>query len=58
MQYDKFEDWFDELEAYGLRSERFWWYVCNKDQALHSKMRQWLEAAFEAGQTSKKAVGH
>lgn len=59
MTYDNFEDWFDELESFSLRSERFLVDVeRNKpDQVLV----EWLRAAFDAGregwQSSKTGVG-
>lgn len=45
-----FNDWFDELEGYSFRSERFW---DDFDYAAKSKeydlIRNWLYAAFERG---------
>jgi len=45
-----FNDWFDELEGYAFRSERFW---DDFDYAVKSKeydlIRQWLLAAFKQG---------
>ena len=48
----EFEDWFDQTEAFSLRSERFY---CDLDHtrpdSLESQKRMvgWLKAAYEAG---------
>ena len=59
MTYDTFEDWFDELEQFCLRSERFFEVL---DQgAPRNDMVLWLIAAFDAGregvESSKTGVG-
>ena len=38
-------EWFNQIESYGLRSERFY------DETTHNPARgyEWLKAAFEAG---------
>jgi hypothetical protein len=61
MTYDIFEDWFDELESFSLRSERFFEVL---DQgAPRNDMVLWLIAAFDAGregvdsESSKTGVG-
>ena len=46
-----FEDWFHQLEAYGLKSERFYESLnafTNKN-ALAISMVEWLKAAYYAG---------
>ena len=43
--YDKFEDWFHELESYGYRSERFY------DEILMmtpERAVEWLRAAWDS----------
>ena len=58
MTYDTFEDWFDELESFSLRSERFF-----ADSKEDAETVRWLRAAFEAGregldlESSKTGVG-
>ena len=59
MTYDTFEAWFDELESFSLRSERF--LVDAERNKPDSIMIEWLRAAFEAGRegsdVSKTGVG-
>jgi len=58
MTYDTFEDWFNELESFSLRSERFF-----ADSKRDAETVRWLRAAFEAGregldlESSKTGVG-
>ena len=56
MNYATFEDWFDELESFSLRSERFF-----ADSKRDAETVRWLRAAFEAGregvESSKTGVG-
>ena len=47
-KYETFEDWFDEIENYGTRSERFLSTLPN-DIVLSDSMIQWLRAAFDCG---------
>jgi hypothetical protein len=61
MTYDTFEDWFDELESFSPRSERFFEVL---DQGSpRNDMVLWLIAAFDAGregvdsESSKTGVG-
>jgi hypothetical protein len=59
MTYDSFEAWFDELEQFSLRSERF---VCDLERDRPNELIfEWLRAAFEAGREgldgSKTGVG-
>lgn len=51
MKYDKFEDWFDEIENYGMRSERFFDSLdqFTSKQAYDANLVLWLRAAFECG---------
>jgi hypothetical protein len=42
--YD-FLDWFNEIEAYGLRSERYY----EETTGNPARGYEWLKAAFEAG---------
>ena len=56
MNYATFEDWFDELESFSLRSERFF-----ADSKEDAETVRWLRAAFDAGREgldgSKTGVG-
>ena len=51
VRYQSFEDWFDELEWHGLRSERFYesLNMFNSEGGKAANFRVWLRAAFEAG---------
>lgn len=52
-KYVTFTDWFDEVENFGLRSDRFFnhLYCVNLDKR-ERYMREWLEAAWEEGRRS------
>jgi hypothetical protein len=51
----EFDDWFDELEGYSYRSERFY---DDFDFAAKTKnydlMKQWLQADYQMGKESTK----
>lgn len=47
-KYPTFNDWFDELEGFGMRSERFLAEL-PEDKRLRDMMIMWLQAAFECG---------
>lgn len=47
-----FEDWFDEIEGFGLRSER----ALNDLGASKATAIAWLRAAYEHGQSEAKPV--
>lgn len=49
--YQKFDEYFNEIENYSLRSERFYDSFENftNKQALAASMKLWLEAAFIQG---------
>lgn len=47
-EYPTFDDWFDELEGFGMRSERFLTEL-PEDKRLRDMMIMWLQAAFECG---------
>jgi hypothetical protein len=51
MKYEKFEDWFDEIENYGMRSERFFDSLDQfaSKQAYDANLVLWLRSAFECG---------
>jgi len=54
-QYTNFEDWFDELESYSMRSERFFESLgqFKEGQLYQRNLILWLESAFQAGRESK-----
>jgi hypothetical protein len=50
--YLTFDDWWNEIESFGLRSERFYdsmQHFSNNGQTANIEV--WLRAAFEAGQS-------
>jgi len=48
-KYPNFEDWFDELERYSFRSERFRETMEMYGNENIEKIMPWLRAAFECG---------
>jgi len=52
-----FEEWFNEQEGCGLRSERAWDDTCSAQLAMFHIMRNWMQAAYEAGHESREWVG-
>lgn len=51
--YPKFEDWFDELEKFSFRSERFFETMGMYDNKNTEQIIIWLKAAFECGRMKK-----
>ncbi len=49
--YNTFEQWFEEIENYAMRGERFLDHLPPNDPALSDAMILWLRAAFECGQS-------
>ena len=53
MKYKDFHDWFNEIECYGTRSERFYTlldhYGLEDELGLTANLVVWLNAAYEAG---------
>lgn len=47
MMYNKFDDWFWELENYGTRGERFYEEFAHLSEADQKRMFEWLSAAWE-----------
>lgn len=54
MKYAKFEDWFDEIENYGMRSERFYDEFSELDHIKRERMIEWLEAAWNCARDGRK----
>ena len=50
-KYEKFEDYFDEVENYATRGERF--YDEFSDPMKVDRAIQWLEAAFKCGRETQ-----
>jgi hypothetical protein len=55
VNYEKFEDWFDEVENYGGRFERFYEELHNAKDSAHLAdiATKWLRTAFEMGKQSQ-----
>jgi hypothetical protein len=52
--YENFDDWFDEIENYSFRSERFFQHLELFNSTVCTDQRNefitnWMRAAFEAG---------
>jgi hypothetical protein len=52
--YETFDDWFDEIENYSFRSERFFQHLDLFNSTVCTDQRNefitnWMRAAFEAG---------
>jgi hypothetical protein len=52
-KYEKFEDYFDELEGSGERGDRFFWEFEEIPLERRRRMKEWLKAAFECGREKK-----
>jgi hypothetical protein len=50
-KYETFDDWFDEVENYGGRFERFYEELHNAKDSVHlaDLTTLWLRAAFDCG---------
>jgi len=49
--YETFDDWFDEIENYSFRSERFFQHLelLTTERERREFCENWLRAAFECG---------
>ena len=50
--YENFDAWFDEIEGYGFRSERFFQHleaIIDDEPRRSEFITNWMRAAFEAG---------
>jgi hypothetical protein len=55
MKYKTFEDWFDELEGYSFRSERFFSDAkCPDPFRKNVILREWMNIAWELGRASNE----
>jgi len=48
-KYSTFKDYFDEIENYATRGERFYDEFQALDYIKRERMIEWLQAAFECG---------
>lgn len=51
--YDNFTDWFDEIENYGMRSERFHDEFSALDYIKRQRMVEWLRAAWDCAREQR-----
>ena len=49
-KYENFEDWFDELEGFGMRSERCLSFFDETEQHM---LMLWLRAAFDSARLTE-----
>jgi hypothetical protein len=51
VMYPTFEDWFNEIENFGYRSERFFQHLelLKSERERREFCENWLRAAFECG---------
>ena len=47
MKYKDFDDWFDEIENYGMRGERFHDEFSMVEYEKRKRMIEWLQAAWD-----------
>lgn len=54
-EYEHFETWFDEVENYSFRSERFFQHLelLKTERERREFCESWLRAAFECGRMRK-----
>ena len=54
--YEAFDSWFDEIENYSFRSERFFQHlalIADNEQQRTAFIENWMRAAFECGRLEK-----
>jgi len=58
VKYKTFEAWFDELENFSFRSERFFQYLelARTEHERRVLTELWLRTAFEMGRYNKESV--
>jgi len=51
VEYETFEDWFEELEGFSFRSERFFQHleIARTPQERNEFCEKWLRTAFDMG---------
>jgi hypothetical protein len=53
-KYKTFDDWFDEIENYGMRMERFHDEFAMLDYVKRERMIEWLRAAWQCAREQKE----
>ena len=53
-RYKKFEDWFEEIENYGTRGERFDDEFSMLGEVKRERMIEWLRAAWDCARMQKE----
>lgn len=55
VMYENFESWFNELENYNFRSDRFFQHLelITSDAERIKFLTNWMRAAFEAGRNNE-----
>ena len=53
-KYKTFDDWFEEIENYGMRLERFHDEFSALDHIKRQRMIEWLQAAWECAREQKE----
>jgi hypothetical protein len=58
VKYKTFEDWFDELENYSFRSERFFQHLelAKTEHERRMVTELWLRTAFDMGKHSQDKI--
>ena len=58
VEYETFEDWFEELEGFSFRSERFFQHLelAKTQHERNEFCEKWLRVAFEMGQQSQETA--
>ena len=51
MTYQKFDDWFWELENYSTRGDRFYEEFAHLSEADQKRMFEWLSAAWDCARS-------
>jgi hypothetical protein len=57
VKYDKFEDWFNEIENYSTRGDRFHDEFGALDHIKRDRMIEWLKAAWQCAKDGEKNDG-
>jgi hypothetical protein len=55
-KYKKFEDWFEEVENYGMRLERFHEEFSMVDYVKRERMIEWLQAAWTCAREQHEKI--
>lgn len=58
MKYEDFDAWFDELEIFSMRGERFHDEFSELDYIKRQRMIEWLQAAWECARMKDENNRH